>query len=96
MKTKTLPPLRVTPRLRRDAESVLAEGETLSAFVLQSVARNIEARRAQQAFIERGLASAARARKTGRYVNADAVLRKLSRRLESARSARTSRSRAGG
>ncbi len=91
MKTKTLPPLRVTPALRRDAKSVLAEGETLSAFVLESVSRNIEARRAQQAFIERGLASAESARKTGRYVAADAVLRKLSRRLESASAGKKTR-----
>jgi hypothetical protein len=88
MKTKTLPPLRVTPELRRDAESVLGDGETLSAFVLESVARNIEARRAQQVFIERGIASGERARKTGKYVAAEAVLRKLSRRLEAARSAK--------
>lgn len=46
MKTRTLPPLRVTPELRRAAESVLAEGETLSAFILDSVARNVEARSA--------------------------------------------------
>lgn len=96
MKTRTLPPLRVTPALRRDAESVLAEGETLSAFVLESVARNIEARRAQQAFIERGLASAERARKTDRYVAADAVLRKLSRRLESALAGRVARFKTSG
>jgi predicted transcriptional regulator len=96
MKTKTLPPLRVTPELRRDAESVLVEGETLSAFVLESVARNIEARRAQQAFIERGLASAARARKSGKYVSAEAVLRKLSRRLESARARRAAHSKTTG
>jgi len=43
MKTKTLPPLRVTPGLRREAEAVLADGETLSAFILDSVARNVEA-----------------------------------------------------
>lgn len=85
MKTRTLPPLRVTPRLRREAESVLVEGETLSAFILNSVARNVEARRAQQVFVARGLASAARARKTGRYISADAVVRKLSRRLAAAR-----------
>jgi hypothetical protein len=91
MKTKTLPPLRVTPELRRDAESVLAQGETLSAFVLESVARNIEARRAQRVFIERGLASGERARKTGKYVTAEAVLRKLTRRLESARFGNTPR-----
>ena len=85
MKTRTLPPLRVTPLLRREAESVLAEGETLSAFILDSVARNVEARRAQQMFVTRGLASAARARKSGRYLSAEAVMRKLSRRLTAAR-----------
>ena len=95
MKTRTLPPLRVTPELRRSAESVLEEGETLSAFVLDSVARNIEARQAQQAFIERGLASAERARITGQYVPASVVMRKLSRRLAAARSGRTRRTRTG-
>lgn len=85
MKTKTLPPLRVTPKLRREAESVLVGGETLSAFIHDSVARNVHARRAQQLFIARGLASAERARKAGRYIPADAVIRKLSRRLAGAR-----------
>ena len=85
MKTRTLPPLRVTPLLRREAESVLTEGETLSAFILDSVARNVDARRAQQLFVARGLASAARARKSGRYVPAAAVMRKLTRRLAVAR-----------
>lgn len=85
MKTRTLPPLRVTPLLRREAEAVLAEGETLSAFILDSVARNVEARRAQQMFVARGLAGAARARKSGRYLSVEAVMRKLSRRLAAAR-----------
>jgi hypothetical protein len=85
MKTKTLPSLRVTPLLRREAEAVLAEGETLSAFILESVARNVEARRAQRIFVARGLDSAARARKSGRYLPAEAVMRKLSRRLAAAR-----------
>jgi len=88
MKTKTLPPLRVTPGLRREAESVLADGETLSAFILDSVARNVEARRARQTFVERGIASAERATRAGRYVSADAVVGKLSRRLAAARSKR--------
>lgn len=88
MKSKTLPPLRVTPALRSEAESVLADGETLSAFILDSVARNVEARRARQAFVARGIASAERARRAGRYVSADSVVRKLSRRLVAARSKR--------
>jgi len=54
MKTDTVPPLRVSTRLRREAESVLREGETLSAFMLASLTRGIESRKAETAFIERG------------------------------------------
>ncbi|MBY0271498.1 MAG: prevent-host-death protein [Burkholderiales bacterium] len=85
MKTTTLPPLRVTSELRASAEAVLEEGETLSAFVLDAVTRSIEQRRQQQAFIARGLAGRAKARDSGRYVSAEAVVRKLRTRLEKAR-----------
>ena len=77
MKTSSIPPLRVSPALRKKAESLLEEGETLSAFLLDAVTRNIEYREARQGFIERGLASAATARKTGNYVSADKVIGKL-------------------
>ena len=46
MKTTTLPPLRVSPALRDEAESVLEQGETLSGFVLDAVTRSIELRKA--------------------------------------------------
>src|SRR3954465_14409041 len=85
MKTKTLPPLRVTPKLRREAESVLAQGETLSAFLFDSVARNVDFRRCQQLFVARGIASGERARKSGRHVPAEAVISKLAARLAKAR-----------
>jgi predicted transcriptional regulator len=87
MKTTTLPPLRVTPELRASAEAVLGNGETLSAFVLDAVTRSIEQRRAQQAFIARGLESRAKAMQSGRYVTADTVVRKLHTRLEKAKRA---------
>ena len=86
MKTTTIPPLRVPPALRREAEAVLAEGETLSAFMLEALQKNITQRRDQKAFIARGLASAAKARRTGRYVNAETVLQDLSTRLARAQS----------
>jgi len=86
MKTTTIPPLRVSPALRREAEAVLAEGETLSAFMLEALQKNITQRRDQKAFIARGLASAAKARRTGRYVNAETVLQDLSTRLARAKS----------
>jgi len=85
MKTTTIPPLRVSPELRKEAESVLEEGETLSGFVLDAVTRSIEYRKAQQEFITRGLASAAKARKSGRYIPAERVLGKLERRLARAK-----------
>ena len=85
MKTSTIPPLRVSPALRKQAEAVLEQGETLSGFVLEALNRNIEYRKARQAFIARGLASAAHAKKTGKYVSADRVIEKLGRKLVKAK-----------
>ena len=86
MKTSTLPPLRVSPELRADAEAVLAPGESLSSFVHDAVTRTIEYRKVQQEFVERGLASAAKARRTGRYVSNDTALKTLRRQLAKGRS----------
>jgi hypothetical protein len=86
VKTSALPPLRVDPKLRKAAESVLREGETLSAFVLDSVQANISNRRAEAEFVARGLASEKRARRSGRYVSSTEVLRKLRERLVRAKS----------
>lgn len=86
MKTSTLPPLRVSPELRADVEAVLAPGESLSSFVHDAVTRTIEYRKARQEFVERGLASAATARRTGRYVSSDTALKTLRRQLSRSRS----------
>jgi hypothetical protein len=48
MKTVTLPPVRVTPECRNDVEGLLLKGETLSAFILAAVERQIEARQIEQ------------------------------------------------
>ncbi|MCC6631079.1 MAG: prevent-host-death protein [Gammaproteobacteria bacterium] len=85
MKTSTLPPLRVSDELRRDAESVLEKGETLSALVLDAVTRNIEYRKARSEFIARGIRSGVSARATDEYVPAGEVLQKMALRLRSAR-----------
>jgi predicted transcriptional regulator len=85
MKTTTIPPLRVSPELRKEAEAVLEYGETLSSFVLDAVTRSIDYRKTRQDFIARGLASAAHAKSTGRYVSADRVIEKLLRKLTKAK-----------
>ena len=71
--------------MREAAEGLLDEGETLSAFVEESVRRNIELRRVQRLFLERGLESARNAKASGNYIPAHDVLQKLSARLEQAR-----------
>lgn len=85
MKTATIPPLRVTQKLRRAARSVLREGETLSAFVEDAIKANINRRRVQREFMARGLASRDEARSTGEYVEAEAVLAELDAMLSAAR-----------
>jgi len=85
MKTTTIPPLRVSQELRKRAEAVLEQGETLSGFVLDALTRSIEYRNARREFIARGLAGAAQAKKTGKYVPADRVIKKLARKLVKAK-----------
>jgi predicted transcriptional regulator len=82
MKTATMPALRVHPELRQAAEEILRPGETLSGFVEDALLRNVELRRSQQAFIDRGLASREDAKYSGKYVPAGEVLKKLAARLQ--------------
>jgi predicted transcriptional regulator len=87
-KSRTIPPLRVSEQLRADAESVLAPGESLSAFVMDAVSRSIDFRKSQQDFLARGIASADRARESGHYVPASKVIASMRRRLAAAKRAR--------
>jgi len=88
VKTATIPSLRVDPELRAAAESVLKEGETLSAFVEDSVKRQIDYRKTQAEFIARGLASLANAEQTGVYHGSEDVLAMLKSKLDTAKAAR--------
>ena len=85
MKTTSLPPLRVSPALRKAAEAVLEEGESLSALVLGAVTRDIEVRKQERDFIARGLSSSRKAKQTGKYLAADVVLDRLGKHLATAR-----------
>jgi len=77
MKTATIPSLRVDPELRRAAENVLQQGESLSSFMEQALRASVSRRQAQQEFIARGLASRHEARQSGEYFSAEDVLREL-------------------
>lgn len=81
MKTAQLPPVRVTPSVREQIESVLHEGESLSQFVEKAALDAASRRKAQQEFIARGRASLAKARVTGALYAADDVLDAMRDRL---------------
>ena len=85
MKTSSMPSLRVDPELRRDAESVLREGETLSSFMEQALRSSIQSRRVQKEFIARGLASRDEAKRTGEYFAAEDVLSEMEDMLSQAK-----------
>jgi hypothetical protein len=85
MKTSTLPPLRVEPRLRAEAERLLREGETLSSFIVAAVEERIRNRAREEEFIRRGLASAEKARRSGRYTSAASVVEGLRQQLRDAK-----------
>lgn len=86
MKTATIPSLRVDPELRRSVESVLLEGETISGFVEQAIRATIAHRQAEHEFIARGLEARDNGRRTGNYVDAVDVVRRLEGMLDRARS----------
>lgn len=68
-------------RVRRNA---LAEGETLSSFVEESLKANIERRMHQQSFIARGIISRDEAKTTQEYYAADSVINELKDMLKKA------------
>lgn len=85
MKTAAIPSVRVEPELRDQLESLLGEGESLSGFVEQAVRAAVQQRRHQAEFIARGLRSRDEAAQSGNHVDADVVVERLQRKLDSAR-----------
>jgi len=85
MKTSTIPSVRVEPELRSEVESLLVDGETVSEFVEASVRAAVQRRRHQAEFVARGLRSLKAAQRSGEYVDADAVVANLQRKLDAAR-----------
>jgi hypothetical protein len=85
MKSATIPSVRVEPELRTEVESLLADGETVSEFVEASVRAAVVRRRNQAEFVARGMRSLDDARRTGHYVEAEAVVQALQRKLDAAR-----------
>jgi Protein of unknown function (DUF1778) len=84
MKTAILPPVRLDPKQKALVEAAIVPGETLSAFMLEAVLSKAEARRAQAAFIKKGLAAERNAQRKGTWVSAEAVFSRLESTLKRA------------
>jgi hypothetical protein len=85
MKSAVIPQVRVEPELRAELESVLKEGETLTAFVEATVRNAIAFRRVQNTFHARAQAASQEYHRTGVSVPVEAVLEKLQSRLDAKR-----------
>lgn len=94
MKTASLPPLRVAPRLRKELEAVLGPDETISSFVEEAVRARITWRRTQLEFLEKGLLEGERVRRDEDYVSAAEALARLDVSLGRAREKKRGRKRA--
>lgn len=82
MKSATLPAIRVEPGIRREMESVLNEGETLSAFIESAARREAHYRKHHAEFLARGRASMGEARVTGRTVPVKSVIAELDKMID--------------
>lgn len=87
MKAATIPGLRVAPDLRKAAEEVLNENESLSSFMEASLRESIAKRRLQREFVARGLTARDDAHRSGEYFDADDVHGELASLLQAARTA---------
>jgi hypothetical protein len=85
MKSSFLPAVRVEPDLRRDAESVLDDGESLSDFIATCVRNGIKWRRTQDAFLARSQDAVDRALRDGSGISPQELLKRVDDRLEEAR-----------
>ena len=84
MKSAQLPPVRVTPAVRAQIESVLKDGETLSEFVEAAAVQAAQRRKSQEEFVARGRASLEKAQRTGEFFPAQDALDGMQARLHSA------------
>ncbi len=82
MKSAQLPPVRVAPAVRQEIESALRDGESLSEFVEAAALQAARQRQAQQAFLARGRASLAEAKRTGELHEAGPALDAMQQRLQ--------------
>jgi len=85
MKSAFLPAVPVERDFRRDAESVLDDGESLSDFIASCVRSGVKWRRTQDAFLTRYQDSVDLALRDGSGISPQELLKRVDDRLDEAR-----------
>ncbi len=91
MKTATLPPVRLSPELKKKIEGVLEEGESLSSFVIEAVTQKAQIRRERKAFVRKAMERSRQAERSGDFIPAEAVFERLEGALDRAKQKARSR-----
>ena len=85
MKTATLPAVRVSPEVRELIESVLHEGESLSMFIEETVKKQAQWRKEDEAFYARAAKASQALRDGGKFYTAEESIARLRSQVERAR-----------
>ena len=85
MKTATLPAVRVAPEVRELVESVLKEGESLSTFIEETMKKQAQWRKEDEAFYARAAKASQNLREGGKFYTAEESIARLRAQVQRAR-----------
>ncbi len=85
MRTATLPAVRVSPDTRALIESVLKEGESLSAFIEETAIEYAKRRKEDEAFHARAALASKRLAEGGKFFTAEESITRLRAQVQRAR-----------
>ena len=89
MKTATLPAVRVAPEVRELVESVLKEGESLSTFIEETMKKQAQWRKEDEAFYARAAKASQALHEGGKFYTAEESIARLRAQVQRARDKQT-------
>ena len=89
MKTATLPAVRVAPEVRELVESVLKEGESLSTFIEETMKKQAQWRKEDEAFYARAAKASQALHEGGKFYTAEESIARLRAQVQRARDRQT-------
>ena len=85
MKTATIPPVRIEPEFREEIEQLLEADESMASMVVTALRHEVQRRRVDAEFVQRGMTAVRQTLKHGDGVSAEAMLNRLEQKLVAAK-----------